>query len=210
MAGSVMEIPDYIFKSPTSIVISGATGSGKTVLVKKILTTYTLFSTPPARIIYCYGVWQSAYQDMVNVEFRKGIDVPDLTGKEHTIIVFDDLMAEIVKSQLVEQLFVALSHHRQITLIVLVQNVYQQGRVAKTLMLNTHYLILMNNSRDIQQIKCLARQTGMGNSLVEAYMDCMKENYGYLLVDLSPHRLCHKLRLRTHIFPDEVQIVYLV
>lgn len=209
MASSVVYLPEYIFEAPTTITVSGSTGCGKTTLIKRIIQNPSLFSVPPGRIIYCYSVWQNAFNDLQGVvEFRKGVDIPDLDISIHTFIIFDDLMHEIVKSPLVEEIFVAGSHHRNISVAYILQNLYQQGKFQKSIMLNAHYMLILNNSRDINQIKCLARQTGM-TSLELAYKDCMKTSYGYLLVDLSPHSKTNQYRLKTHIFPSEDLVVYL-
>lgn len=205
----MMEVEDFVFKCPTTITISGSTGCGKTTLLKKILRNPNLFSIIPNRIIYCYGVWQESFNEMTGVEFRRGIDIPNLDITQHTILIFDDLMSEIVKSKTAEELFTLGSHHRNITVILLLQNLYQQGPFSKTIMLNVLYVILMNNSRDLQQIKYLGRQLGLEHTLEEAYKDCMKTRYGYLLVDLSPHNINSELRLKTHIFSDQDLIVYL-
>lgn len=210
MALNVAYLPSFTFKTPTTIILSGSTGSGKTTLLRKILETPSLFSSPPERIIYCYSVYQEQFANLKNVEFRNGIDIPELDSDKHTVIVFDDLMHEIVKSKFAEYLFLAGSHHRNITIFLIMQNLYQKGRFAKNIMLNTHYNIVMNNARDIYQIKCLGRQTGLGKDLEEAYNDCMKEQYGYLLIDLSPHvsDRCH-FKLKTNIFPNEMTVAYL-
>ena len=203
----VYNLPVYIFSSPTTIVISGTTGSGKTTWLKRLLTHSELFQNKPERVVYCYGVWQSAFNDMSGIEFRQGLDIPtDFNGK-HTVLILDDLMSEIVQSKVAEKLFTQGSHHTNITVIFIVQNLYQQGKVAKTIMLNTHYLVLMKNARDINQIKVLGRQIGLDKTLEEAYKDCMYNRFGYLLVDLSPNSV-DELKLQTDIFPGEVRVVY--
>lgn len=59
------------------------------------------------------------------------------------------------------------------------------------------------------QVACLARQVfpGQSKAMVEAYQDCMLKQFGYLVVDLSPHAE-EDHRLRTNIFKDEVTIIY--
>lgn len=209
----MIELPEYVFKTPTAITISGSSGSGKTTLLKRILRTPSLFSTPPDRIIYNYGVWQDSFHDMTNVDFRKGVDIPEVDISQHTLIVFDDLMHEIVNSKDALDLFCLGSHHKNITIVLLLQNIYVQGKHAKSIMMNVHYMLVMNNARDIHQIKNLGRQLGMGSTVEEAYNDCMRQPYGYLLISLSPHHICTdttvSLRLRNGIFPGDIQFVYL-
>ena len=91
------------------------------------------------------------------------------------------------------------SHHRNLTVLFLNQNVFTQGKNARNIGLNAHHMILFKNQRDFQQIKSLGRQLGLGKCLEEAYADALSERYGYLVVDMSPHNEdAH--RLRTKIF----------
>ena len=86
---------------------------------------------------------------------------------------------------------------------------FQQGKSSRTIALNTWYYVLMKNMRDASQISTLGKQVfpSKGNTLVEAYQDCMKEHYGYLVLDLSPH-VQDEYRMRSHIFPNEDPVVY--
>jgi hypothetical protein len=76
--------------------------------------------------------------------------------------------------------------------------------------LNSHYLVLFKNPRDATQFNTLARQMYPNNwkFAIEAYRDAKEHPYGYLLVDLKPET-DERLRLRTHIFPDETTAVYI-
>ena len=76
--------------------------------------------------------------------------------------------------------------------------------------LNSHYIILLKNPRDSQQIATLARQIYPADwrFLVEAYEEATSEPHGYLVLDLKPDTP-DMLRIRTAIFPHESQIVYI-
>ena len=75
--------------------------------------------------------------------------------------------------------------------------------------LNAHYLVIFKNPRDANQLATLARQMYPGSSkfLIESFGDATRKPYGYLLIDLKPD-IEDRLRIRTQIFPDETQIVY--
>ncbi len=70
--------------------------------------------------------------------------------------------------------------------------------------LNTHYIVLFKNPRDVGQVATLARQMYPGKSkfVVEAFRDATDKPYGYLLIDLKPET-DENYRLRTNIFPDD-------
>ena len=132
-------------------------------------------------------------------------------SKKKTDLVFiivDDLMAEVVKDQRMQYLFTRGSHHRNLTVIYLNQNMFAQGKCARTINLNTHYMILLRNPRDVSQVSILAKQIGLMRSRPEAYEDSLSKPYGYLLVDLSPHTEKNH-QLKTSILPGEEMVVYI-
>lgn len=210
----------YPFVAPSTFSLSGSTGSGKTYWLYKLLShKKELFpDNPPENILYCYGIWQDLFEDMERnipgIVFNNGLpssmQIDNLSkNKRHNILVLDDLMNEVVKNSEIELLFTRGAHHKKISVIFLNQNMFCQGKNAKTINLNCHNLILFNNLRDSSQIKRLGQQIFPGQSslLVEAYKDCMLQPYGYLVIDLSPGTP-RNYRLRTNIFPGEDTIIY--
>jgi hypothetical protein len=127
----------------------------------------------------------------------------------HNLIILGDLMDKCVESKGVQNMFTQGSHHKNLTILYLNQNMYYQEKTARTINLNMHYIVLMRNPRDISQISVLAKQTGLGKILAQAYKDCTSKPYGYLVVDLSPHS-DDSIRLKTDILPDQYSIAYSV
>ena len=142
--------------------------------------------------------------------FVQGMPCPDkikeIFDGEHHIICLDDLQHEVAISKEAEKLFTQLSHHNNLSVIYLNQNLYYQGKCARTLNLNTAYTVLLKNPRNTQQVALLGRQLGMGSDLKSAYLDATSKPYGYLVVDLSP-KSDEKYRLRSNVFPDEAPVV---
>jgi len=205
-----------MFHAPTTITLSGTTGSGKTTLLFNILQHKDqLFTTAAHKVLYCYGVWQSLFdikEKELDIDFHEGVPTEETINNfadgKHNIIIVDDLMEQVVKNQQIQHLFTRGSHHRNLTVIYLNQNMFSQGKYARTMNLNTHYMILLKNPRDLSQIAILGRQIGLGKTLVEAYKDCIAQPYGYLVIDLSPHNEdCYQLK--TNIFPGQDTIVYI-
>ena len=85
---------------------------------------------PPDRILYCYGEWQDMFTQMQGVEFVRGLN-EDLVKREnlsgHTVLVIDDL-ADEVDEKLIGALFTKLSHHRSISVIFLLNNIFYRNR----------------------------------------------------------------------------------
>lgn len=205
----IYEIPPYIFHNPASIVISGITQSGKTSFICRLLNNLRMFKTVPERIIYCYGVWQDKFDKLSGVEFREGLDFPADLGGKPSLLIVDDLMREAMDSKGTLDLVTRASHHKNITVIFLIQNIFHRGSSARDITLNAHYKIIMNNDQDLEQIRLMGRRCGLRDLFELAYLDCMKTPYNYLLVDSSPHNKNKELKLKTNIFPGENQIIYL-
>ena len=146
---------------------------------------------------------------MPYIEFIHGL--PDsfvrFHGKHHNLIIIDDLQDEVANSKLVEQLFTRESHHRNLSVVYINQNLFYQGKHSRTIALNTHYTVLFRNPRAASQLRILRTQTGLKH-LEEAYKDIMKQDqFGYLVIDLSPFSRT-EYKVRTHIFPNEDLIIY--
>jgi hypothetical protein len=116
------------------------TQSGKTVSVKSLLEkAQTTISPPPQRIIWCYGQWQPSYFDMMRtmpgIEFNEGIPedndkVDYLEISQRNLIILDDLMAQFGKDKRISDLFTKGSHHRNLSIIYVVQNIFRAKRCA--------------------------------------------------------------------------------
>ncbi len=134
--------------------------------------------------------------------------------KQHYLIVIDDFAQESKNSNLLTEYFTRDSHHCNFSVIQITQNVFWRSTDARTRTLNVHYLVLMRQSRDVQQIRLLSRQISHGEGDSKAFMDAYREAtrqrpYSYLLVSFHP-RDERALMLRTNILPSEVpaHVVY--
>ena len=128
-----------------------------------------------------------------DIEFVKGIpvnieDEQFLNPAIQNLIVIDDLMSEASNDKRICDLFTKGSHHRNLSVICLVQNLYYQGKESRTMSLNSQYLVLFNNPRDQQQITVLARQMypGQSEKCLNTYIMATSKPFGYLLIDLKP------------------------
>ena len=208
------------FEPCSSMCISGQTGSGKTQWVYRFLKQVNLMygRDPPSHILYCYGIHQDLFDVMEssipNFDSKQGLptaeELDDFTrDKKHKLIILDDLMHEVMRSKEMELLFTQGCHHRKVSVIMITQNLYPGGKHARTIALNTWYLVLMKNIRDISQVGVLGRQLYPSKSgvFMKAYEDALNTRHGYFIVDMSPYS-DDKYRLRTRIFPNEDPIVY--
>ena len=200
---------DPRWQHPFTCLVAGPTGSGKTEWVKRfVIHLQTMTSPVPTKIIWSYGEWQTIYRLLPdNVELIQGL--PDLSGysKDPMLVIIDDQMHDVNPS--ITSLFTKGSHHKNISVIYIVQNLFDKGKEHRTISLNAHYLVVFKNPRDGSQINHLAKQMYPGKSsyVQHAFQLATKNPHGYLLVDLK-QSTPEGLRLRSHIFPGETQEVY--
>ena len=207
---------DPKLKACFCLQISGLSGSGKTVWVKKFLENADkMIDRKVDQIIYCFGENQPIYEEMLqklpHIQFYEGFpQIKDLTDPSfHTLMVIDDLQNELLDNLELANLFTKTSHHRSISLIFLQQALFNKGKFSRLCSLNCHYMVMFKSPRDQTVISTLARQMypGNGQYLIEAYKDATNKPYTYLLIDLHP-QTDDKYRLRAKNFPDEFQVVY--
>jgi hypothetical protein len=177
------------------------TQSGKTVWVKSLLeNAQKTISPPPQRIIWCYGQWQPSYFDMMRtmsgIEFNQGIpdDIDNadyLDVSQRNLIALDDLMAQSSKDKRIAGLLMTKgSHHRNLSIIYIVQNIFYQGKGMRNISLNALHIVLFKSPRDKQQISMLARHVNPGKvqEFMRSYEDATSRPHGYLMLDLMPTR----------------------
>ena len=68
------------------------------------------------------------------------------------ILVLDDLMEQISKSVTCQDLVTKITHHCEMALFILTQNMFQKGPIFRYVSLNTHYFIIMKTKRDQRQL----------------------------------------------------------
>jgi hypothetical protein len=102
------------------------------------------------------------------------------------LIVLDDLMATVAKDPRITDLFTEGSHHKNLSVVVLNQNLYYSKD--PTQRRNCQYLVLFNNPVDKQQISTLGRQMYPGKVpyFLQIFEEATARDYGILLLDLKP------------------------
>ena len=156
----------FQFKTPSSILV-GSVGMRKdsfhAILIGR--TRGGIVRSLTMVVVYCYGAWQDNFQDMKKsgVAFHEGVPEADQLRKwfpEGGLLVLDDLMWEGGNDRDVLDLFTKHSHHRDITVMYLCQDMFPPGKYAKSISRNAHYIVPFKNPRD---------QLGMRNLLLQAY-----------------------------------------
>lgn len=114
------------------------------------------------------------------------------------LVILDDLMSTASKDSRIDELFTEGSHHRNLSVVAINQNLYYNKDPSQRR--NCHYMVLFNNPVDKQQIMTLSRQMYPENSqhLLRHFKEATSKPYGYLRVDLKPTKPEH-LCMRTDI-----------
>jgi len=186
---------------PAKILIAGPSGSGKTNLLLNLIMN----KDAPWKAIYLfYAVEQEKYNILdeyckkhkIFFEKFKGLPPPSfekvIENKElleiPKLVILDDIMMESDKSNDITKLFTLGSHHKNLTVISLIQKIF----VNKTQRLNTDYVFLFNFCTDLTTIRNLFMQLEPTRfkPLLESYEQTMKESpHAFFLCDLKCHRL---------------------
>ena len=129
------EITEFVFNHPFTCMISGPSGSGKTTLLKKILINLNeLINVNIDRIVYCYSRWQSTFDELKriipNIEFNNGLpDIEDFNKEKNNLFILDDLMKECGKDSSIVDVFTVDSHHKNISVFFLSQNLFPNHKI---------------------------------------------------------------------------------
>ena len=206
---------ELYFKHPSTSLLSGPKCCAQTRFVRRILVE-RLIDLFPTRIIRVYSEWQEDYDKIKTIhpeiELMKGYsdDIYDcLEPSDRNLLILDDQMSEASNTKSLANLCTKVSHHRNLTIYYLVQNMFDQGRSSRTVSLNSHYTVVFRNLKDQSQFRTMAHWILPKNSdwLLDEYADATVRPFGYLVIDSSPK--CNPIfRFQTNIFRGELSTVY--
>ena len=183
-----------MIRQPSGVIIAGPSGSGKTNLVEDLLHEKTVFEQKPRKVVYAYDRWQPRFDRMKKrdgIVFYKGIPDSAQLPKwfpKGGVLVLDDLMEEGGQDKRGLDLFTKDSHHRNITVLFLTQDLFSPGKFSKTINRNAHYLVAFKNPRDKTGIRNVLLQMypDKWRSILDVYNKVTSEPFGYLFIDVHP------------------------
>ena len=160
------------------------------------------FDKPIKAIYLAYSRQQPLYAKMrqdSQVPFTLIRGLPDdLNVTPGSILVIDDLMGQ--DSDKIAEIFTKDSHHKNYTVVYIVQSLFNKNPYHRVISLNSQYMILLSNPRDKSQILHLAKQVNPENPhfVVDAYRQATSRRYGYLVINFRID--CpEELRLRDNV-----------
>lgn len=210
--------PTFQFKHPFGARVVGPTQAGKSHFVIKLLQEANRYITPaPSKIYWAYGEKNENQMKSIQansqtpIHFIEGMpDIEEISSDETNLLVLDDLMTTVSNSKSASDLFTRASHHRNMSVIFIVQNLYNQGKSAKDISLNEKYTIIFKNPHDKGQVQYFGRKIFPEHPrfLVDAYEQATARPHGYLIIDFD-QKTSDNQRVRTGIFPPEIPLTFI-
>ena len=110
---------DPRLRHPFPALVAGPTRCGKSQFVKRLLESgEQMIDGAPEKIIWCYGMYQPAYDEMQrtisNISFIEGVpgDLETMIDPSiRNLVVIDDLMQELSNDHRITNLFTKGCHH---------------------------------------------------------------------------------------------------
>ena len=197
----------FKFYANSNILVIGATNSGKTTTILKIIKL-NLIEPMPNKIFYLYGAKQE-FMDSWNkdpsnlpIVFVAGLDLSVINGYDGPkLLIIDDLM--LSQSKDLTQHFIAGSHHKQTTTIYVSHSIFLNDENYRLLSNNCQYMLVMRNKRNFAQVSRLARQIlGTGyKRMIEAYNYNSNKPFGFVLLSFHP-KIPAELLVTTDFFEE--------
>ena len=174
------------FLANHNTIIFGQTGAGKTCFILDVIR-YKLVHPFPNNIYYMYKIRQPFMDQINNINFIEGLDFNAIDTNTPSMLVIDDLVLSTNKD--VAEMFILGSHHRQISIFFLTQNLFPNCNLFRLMSTNAHYFVIFQNQRNFRQVMTLARQIFVGRDIkriTEAYKRASNTLRGFIVLSFSP------------------------
>ena len=149
------------------------------------------------KVVYCYSVYQPLYDEIKHARpgvifvegFPSYIESIYLSNPNfHDLLIIDDLLDMIADDKMFRDTYLFNSHHKNYSVITVVQNLYYKSKYLRTASLQCSGFLLFKCFRDRSMITNLARQISpnMFKSSIEMYDKISSHPYSYMFIDFSP------------------------
>ena len=161
------------WKYPFPSLMAGPTCCRKSQFVKRLLHVESgedMIDGSQENIIWRFGIYQPTYHEILrsvrNSHFVEGVpsDLESMINPSiRNLAIIDHLMHELSNNQKITSLFTKGCHHRNLSIIVMLQNVFHRGKELRDMSLNFHYLVMFKSPYDSSQVNHLAKQMFHGH-----------------------------------------------
>ena len=205
-----VEVCDTKLEKPFRIQVGGGSGCGKTTLVKQLVDN-NHFSSPFDKIIYLYPNYlvDSPIEFDQIVEYRSDLD--DIAHysslPKNSLIIIDDLMLECGKSDDIMKLFSVVARKRELSIIFIVQNIYDTGRQFRNIRLNSTGFFLFKFYASNDTNKRLLRDLGLTSFVSKHQLaEIYERPFAYIFVNIHPARQNQFVSITGNIFDNYYSI----
>lgn len=201
-------IGEYYVEKPFRLIIAGGSGSGKTRFVQQFVNNQH-YTSPFNKITYYFPQYMDddCPEFSRHVEYRSGLpEIEELAQlPPNTLIILDDLMHECAKSVKLEQLFSVVARKRNISIILVVQNIYHPG--LRNIRLNSSGMVLFKFHAAVDVNHRVLRDLGLRELITKDQMAAAyDERYSYIYINIHPNRQFDFGTLRANIFDKYINI----
>jgi len=141
---------DLKFKHPLSCTVSGPSKSGKISFCVWLLQNLAALCTERefgGGKVWCYSEKTAvSKRRLLPLNTTYNVGVPENFGGggggRTRLVILDDLLNDVYSKQVCE-LFTRDSRHRNISLILITQNLFHQGRYCRDMSMHDHYVFVL-------------------------------------------------------------------
>ena len=188
-----------VFSHPCQILVAGATMSGKTTLLKRILAQRDVMFEPAPNKIYWFYTMESSVSGLAdairNVHLRRGVPTEDAV-KNITkdglpnMIVLDDMQSVVDdrrQMKVLSDILTKISHHGNLSIVFVVQNLYGSSANMRAVRSQCAETIIMCNGTSAMHNASEIGKHVLPNGGAAFMKDCLVKakalsSHGHLLV----------------------------
>ena len=203
-------VRDIRLQKPFRIIVAGGSGCGKTEFVKKLVNK-NFFETKFNNIVYIYP----DYLPEIPAEFNKRVQYHAGLPKQqyfaalprNTLVIIDDMMTETSKSEEIVKLFSVTARKRDISLILMTQNLYHSGKHFRNIRLNASGFVLFKFFAAVDVNTRFLRDLGLSKVIKRPMLEeIYSERYKYIFIDTHPNRHSDFATVRGNIFSNIISV----
>ena len=204
------EILDSKLQKPFRLIVAGGSGTGKTTFLQKLVDN-SHFETPFDRIIYSYPDYLTeapAQFDQI-VDYRPGLGDLNYFASlpKNSLIIYDDMMNECGNSSEMMKLFSVVARKQNISIIFIVQNIYDNSRQFRNIRLNATGFVMFNFFAASDILRRLIRDLNLQEVIPKRLLDQIyAERFAYIFIDIHPQRQSTFSAVRGNIFDKNYSV----
>ena len=201
-------------QKPFRAIVAGGSGSGKSCFVQKLIEQ-NHFNSDFDLIKYIYPDYLDDPPMDINtdqiIEYTAGLPTCNSLASidRNTLVILDDLMLEVANCADIARFFSVIARKKNISVIMIVQNIFMQGKHFRNIRLNATHIILFKFYAGLDTNFRIIRDLGLTGSVTKGLMEKIySKPFSYIMLDLHPSRHSSFSSVRANIFDNFSSILY--